>query len=175
MLRAALSLRRGPALADFRYEPFAQAEIARLEELRLVCLEERIEADLALGASGERVGELQRLRSARRGDGIAPVRPQLLPAQRPAARMPQAVDTVTSDPGLRCIIRVEEAKRLASTRAGPPKPTAQGVRARRDPQHGAQRARVARRDGGQVEQVRDDPSGTRLSSSLNDHAREAAG
>jgi DNA-binding SARP family transcriptional activator len=60
-LRQALSLWRGPALADFRYEPFAQAEIARLEELRLVCLEERIEADLALGAGGEHAGELQRL------------------------------------------------------------------------------------------------------------------
>jgi predicted ATPase/DNA-binding SARP family transcriptional activator len=60
-LRLALSVWRGPTLADFRYEPFAQAEIARLEELRLVCLEERIEADLALGASGELIGELQRL------------------------------------------------------------------------------------------------------------------
>jgi DNA-binding SARP family transcriptional activator len=60
-LRQALSLWRGPALADFRYEPFAQAEIARLEELRLVCLEERIEADLAQGAGAELVGELQRL------------------------------------------------------------------------------------------------------------------
>jgi DNA-binding SARP family transcriptional activator len=60
-LALALSLWRGPALADFRYEPFAQAEIARLDELRLVCLEERIEADLALGAGGELVGELQRL------------------------------------------------------------------------------------------------------------------
>jgi DNA-binding SARP family transcriptional activator len=61
MLAEALRLWRGPALADFRYEPFAQAEIARLEELRLVCLEERIEADLALGSAGELVGELQRL------------------------------------------------------------------------------------------------------------------
>jgi DNA-binding SARP family transcriptional activator len=60
-LRRALSLWRGPALADFRFDPFAQAEIARLEELRLVCTEERIEADLALGAAGELVGELQRL------------------------------------------------------------------------------------------------------------------
>ena len=34
-LSQALSLWQGPALADFRYEPFAQAEIARLEELRL--------------------------------------------------------------------------------------------------------------------------------------------
>jgi DNA-binding SARP family transcriptional activator len=34
-LDQALALWRGPPLADFRYEPFAQAEIARLEELRL--------------------------------------------------------------------------------------------------------------------------------------------
>ena len=60
-LRLALGVWRGPALADFRYEPFAQAEIARLEELRLVCLEERIEADLALGAGSELLGDLQRL------------------------------------------------------------------------------------------------------------------
>ena len=45
-LSRALSLWQGPALGDFRYEPFAQAEIARLEELHLTCLEERIEADL---------------------------------------------------------------------------------------------------------------------------------
>jgi DNA-binding SARP family transcriptional activator/tetratricopeptide (TPR) repeat protein len=61
MLRLASSVWRGPALADFRYEPFAQAEIARLEELRLVSLEERIEADLALGAGSELIGELQHL------------------------------------------------------------------------------------------------------------------
>jgi DNA-binding SARP family transcriptional activator/tetratricopeptide (TPR) repeat protein len=61
MLRRALALWRGPALADFRFDPFAQTEIARLEELHLDCIEERIEADLALGAAGELVGELQRL------------------------------------------------------------------------------------------------------------------
>ena len=60
-LRQALSLWRGPALADFRYEPFAQAEIARLEELRLACLEERIEADLALGSAGALIAQLRRL------------------------------------------------------------------------------------------------------------------
>ena len=60
-LGQALSLWQGPALADFRYEPFAQAEIARLEELRLTCLEERIEADLALGSTGALTAELQRL------------------------------------------------------------------------------------------------------------------
>jgi hypothetical protein len=42
---------RGPALADFRYEPFAQAEIARLEELHRPA-GGRIEADPArLGGS----------------------------------------------------------------------------------------------------------------------------
>src|SRR6516162_11367154 len=60
-LRQALSLWRGPALADFRYEPFAQAEIVRLEELHLTCLEERVEADLALGLASVLVAELQRL------------------------------------------------------------------------------------------------------------------
>jgi YVTN family beta-propeller protein len=60
-LRAGLSLWRGPPLADFAYEPFAQAEIARLEELRLAALEQRIEADLELGRQAEVVGELEAL------------------------------------------------------------------------------------------------------------------
>jgi len=60
-LREALDLWRGPALADFAYEPFAQAEIARLEELRRVALERRIEADLALARHAELVGELEGL------------------------------------------------------------------------------------------------------------------
>ena len=51
----------GPALADFTYDPFAQAEIARLEELRLDAVEERIEADLALGGAADLVGELEAL------------------------------------------------------------------------------------------------------------------
>jgi DNA-binding SARP family transcriptional activator len=57
-LRKALELWRGEALADFSFEPFAQAAISRLEELRLVAVEERIEADLALGRHAELVGEL---------------------------------------------------------------------------------------------------------------------
>jgi DNA-binding SARP family transcriptional activator len=60
-LREALALWRGPPLADFAYEPFAQAEITRLEELRLVALERRIEADLVLGRHAELVGELEAL------------------------------------------------------------------------------------------------------------------
>jgi DNA-binding SARP family transcriptional activator len=60
-LREALALWRGPALADFVYEPFAQTDIARLEELRTVALEERIEADLTLGRHMELVAELEAL------------------------------------------------------------------------------------------------------------------
>ena len=63
-LREALALWRGPPLADFAYEPFAQAAIARLEELRLAALERRIEADLALGRHADVVGELKELVSA---------------------------------------------------------------------------------------------------------------
>ncbi len=60
-LRQALALWRGPALADFAYEQFAQNEIGRLEELRLAALEERIEADLALGRHSMLVPELETL------------------------------------------------------------------------------------------------------------------
>ena len=60
-LREALALWRGPPLADVAYESFAQAEIGRLEELRVAALEERIEADLALGSHADVVAELERL------------------------------------------------------------------------------------------------------------------
>jgi DNA-binding SARP family transcriptional activator/tetratricopeptide (TPR) repeat protein len=59
LLREALALWRGGPLSDFTFEPFAQTEIARLEERRLVALEERIEADLALGRHADVVGELE--------------------------------------------------------------------------------------------------------------------
>jgi DNA-binding SARP family transcriptional activator len=61
LLGRALELWRGPALADFTFEQFAQAEIRRLDELRLVALEERIDADLELGRHGDVVGELDAL------------------------------------------------------------------------------------------------------------------
>jgi Bacterial transcriptional activator domain/AAA ATPase domain len=60
-LREALAVWRGPPLADLAYEPFAQAEIGRLEELRLAALEQRIDADLASGRHAEVVGELEAL------------------------------------------------------------------------------------------------------------------
>ncbi len=63
-LQDALSLWRGPALADFAYESFAQAAIARLEEIKLAALELRIDADLVLGRHDELVGELEALVAA---------------------------------------------------------------------------------------------------------------
>ena len=60
-LREALALWRGAALSEFAYERFAQAAIGRLEELRLVAIERRVEADLALGRQGQVVAELEGL------------------------------------------------------------------------------------------------------------------
>jgi YVTN family beta-propeller protein len=60
-LGAALALWRGPALADLLYQPFASSESERLEERRLLALEERIDADIALGGGSELVAELERL------------------------------------------------------------------------------------------------------------------
>ena len=60
-LREALGLWRGPPLADFTYEPFAQGEIARLEQARMAALEDRIDADLALGRHHQLVPELEQL------------------------------------------------------------------------------------------------------------------
>ncbi len=55
-LRNALALWRGPVLADLAYEPFVQSEAARLEEFRLAALEDRIDADLAVGAGSRACG-----------------------------------------------------------------------------------------------------------------------
>jgi len=58
-LGEALALWRGEPLADLRYQSFAQPEIARLTERRVAALEDRIEADLAIGQHHELVGELE--------------------------------------------------------------------------------------------------------------------
>jgi predicted ATPase/class 3 adenylate cyclase len=60
-LRDGLALWRGPALTEFADELFAEAEAARLEELRLTAINDRIEADLALGRHAELVAELESL------------------------------------------------------------------------------------------------------------------
>lgn len=60
-LADALSLWRGPALADFATEDFAQLEVARLDKLRVVAREAQLEADLALGAHASAVPDLEQL------------------------------------------------------------------------------------------------------------------
>ena len=64
ILREALAIWRGPALADLAFEPFARVEVNRLEEERLAAVEARIEADLAVGQHAEIVAELQQLAAA---------------------------------------------------------------------------------------------------------------
>ena len=63
-LHTARALWRGAALSDFVFEPFAQSEIARLEELRLVAAEEWLEAELALGRHAVLVPEVESLVAA---------------------------------------------------------------------------------------------------------------
>jgi YVTN family beta-propeller protein len=61
LLREALALWRGPPLADFAYERFARSEISQLDEARLAALEDRVDAELAIGEHAAVVGELEAL------------------------------------------------------------------------------------------------------------------
>jgi len=90
LLREALGLWRGPALADVAHESFAQAEILRLEELRLVALELRINADLALGSDAELVAELEAL--VRTHPLREPLRAQLMLALYRSGRQADALE-----------------------------------------------------------------------------------
>ena len=90
-LEDALALWRGDALADFAYEDFARPSAARWEQIRQLAVEDRVEADLALGAHEREVAELESLvarfphrerlwcllmvalyRCGRQGDALAP-------------------------------------------------------------------------------------------------------
>jgi DNA-binding SARP family transcriptional activator/streptogramin lyase len=90
-LHDALALWRGPALAELAFEAFAQAEIARLDELRLTGVEARVEADLALGRHDSLVAELETLVTAhpyREG-----LRAQLMRALYRSGRQAEALET----------------------------------------------------------------------------------
>ncbi len=89
-LRDALALWRGAPLADFAYDSFAQDEISRLEELRLAALEERIDADLALGRHDEVIQELERL--VRQHPLRERLRSQLMLALYRAGRQAEALE-----------------------------------------------------------------------------------
>ena len=112
--RAALALWRGPPLAEFAYARFAHDGIARLEELWLACLEQRIELDLAVGTSRR---ARRRARGARR--------------QAPTPRAPQSAADARPLPlgetgrGARYLSgSTTGAGRRARNRARPPAPRA---------------------------------------------------
>jgi predicted ATPase/DNA-binding SARP family transcriptional activator len=81
----------GRAFGDLAYEGFLQSEAARLEELRMAALEERIDAQLALGRAGEALGEILRLAAEH------PLRERLhaqaMIALYRAGRQPEALET----------------------------------------------------------------------------------
>jgi len=64
LLVEALALWRGSALADLVFEASVEREAERLEELRLVALERRLDAELSLGRHATLVPELESLVSA---------------------------------------------------------------------------------------------------------------
>ena len=67
-MREALALWRGAPLADVALVDYLQIEIRRLEELRLLALMERIDADLVLGAGAELIERASRFLCKRCGE-----------------------------------------------------------------------------------------------------------
>lgn len=58
LLREGDALWRGRPLADLEFEPFARMDIEHLDELRLGAIEDRVDAELALGRHAELAAEL---------------------------------------------------------------------------------------------------------------------
>jgi YVTN family beta-propeller protein len=91
LLASALALWRGDALSDLAFRSFAARDAATLEESRLAALEDRIEADLAVGRHRELVGEIEGL-VARHPYRERP-RAQLMLALYRSGRQTEALDT----------------------------------------------------------------------------------
>ena len=89
----ALAIWRGPPFADFAYEAFAQAEISRLDEVRLGALEDRFDAELALGPT---LANRSRAREARRRASASRTLPgQLILALYRSGRQADALERYT--------------------------------------------------------------------------------
>ena len=144
--REALALWRGEALADLVDEPFAAAEIRRLDGLRLHANELAVDADIEAGRHGEVIGELEALIDAH------PLREQLharrmlalyrcgrqaeaLEAYRDARAV--LVEQVGVEPGVE-LRRLQDAilaQDPALDAAAPPPPTQAGPPPARPPPH----------------------------------------
>src|SRR5207244_5060732 len=120
LLRDALAQWRGTPLADLAYESFARTAIERLEEIRVAALEQRIEADLALGRHWELVGELEQLASEQ--PTRERFRAQLMFALYRSGRQPEALDvyrrtreTLMQEFGIEPTPRLRELERAILT------------------------------------------------------------
>ena len=121
VLRKALGIWRGAPLAEFAYEPFAQAAIAQLEELRLAAVEDRVEADLALGRARELVGELRDL--VARHPLRERLRGQLMLALYRCGRQAEALETYQEfRQKLSEELGLEPGPSMQAARAGDPRP-----------------------------------------------------
>ena len=133
-LGAALALWRGPPLADLAYEAFAQAAVARLDELRALALEDHVDAELALGRHEQLVARLEGLvrehghrerlhgqlmlalyRCGRQADALDAYRRVPRPARRRAGHRADAppAGPAGGDPAARSGTRVRPAARRA--------------------------------------------------------------
>ena len=90
VLTEALALWRGPAFAEFAAEPFARDAGPRLDDARLAALEDRIDAELALGRDDGLVPELEEL--VARNPYRERLRAQLMLALYRAGRQADALD-----------------------------------------------------------------------------------
>jgi DNA-binding SARP family transcriptional activator len=141
ILRRALGQWRGDPLDEFSAMPFALAERSRLLERRLTVLEQRIEAELALGRHVDVIGELESLVAANPLREV--LRAHLMVALYRSGRQADALRTYTEmrerlveelgidpSPQLRALERailVQDPALSAPARAGSPKtPTARG-------------------------------------------------
>src|SRR5947208_2339709 len=88
--REALSLWRGPTLAGLELESRGREDVARLDELRLAALMDRIDCDLALGRHEQALGELNVL--VREHPLRERLRAQLMLALYRAGRQAEALD-----------------------------------------------------------------------------------
>ena len=122
------SLWRGPRARRLRLRPFAQAEIARLEELRLDAIEDRMEADLGLGGAADLVGELETLISD--NPLRERLRGQLMLALYRAGRQADALEVYNdtrTDPRRGARPRAEPAATAPAGRDPPPGAGARGL------------------------------------------------